>query len=315
MGESTWSDWVEVGLPAQRNLSDSSDLGIANLTAIASGLSAGTHQFAVAVRVVSGGLTVNTTNVTLIGVATSFDAGGSSANFPTFQVSGEHTTNSTTLIPALSSSVTLEAGEKVFLGSQYSLMTTDTGSPTGIQDLSLGSYDSTDQRRYINGSTDRGSGASVGLASVASAGSYTAALRHRSLAGKSVTLLDAVLVGVRLDSVCGLPTALVLGSFSARSAPGAMVLRWQAASELGVVGFRLERSAFAEGPFEELSFVPVDEGGDGNYLWIDRDVVPGTHYYYRIESLGGVTGASVGLADALHWKYFMHLPLASNSPA
>lgn len=313
-GESTWSEWYEVGSPAQRNLADSSDLGIANLTAIAEAVPAGVHQFAVAVRVVDGGLTVDTSNVTLVAVALSFDADGSPASFPTFQATGEHTTTSQALVNALSHGLTLGDAGLVFLGAQYNVLTTDSGSPTGAYDLTLGSYDSTDQRRFISGSSDLGSGASVGLASVA-AGSYTAALRHRSLDGKSVTLYNGILVGIQLNSVCGVPTSVLMGSFAAHSVPGGIVLRWQADPEFGGLAFQLERSMSPDGPFEPLALIEANSEGDGTYQWLDRDVSPGIHYYYRIQSIGGIVAESMpSLADTQHWSFFGHLPMASRRP-
>ncbi|MFN8498612.1 MAG: SdrD B-like domain-containing protein [Anaerolineae bacterium] len=83
------------------------------------------------------------------------------------------------------------------------------------------------------------------------------------------------------------PTAVQLMSFTADVENGT-VIEWATATESGVTGFRLLRSAFADDGYRQVGEVIQSQGlgGAGSlYQVTDRTARPGT-WYYRLEALG-----------------------------
>jgi hypothetical protein len=69
-----------------------------------------------------------------------------------------------------------------------------------------------------------------------------------------------------------------------------LTITWKTESELDIIGFNLLRSESEEGPYMRINdelIPPADDpnvGGEHSYL--DRDVVRGTTYYYKLETIG-----------------------------
>jgi hypothetical protein len=311
-GEVGWNaagDSVQISLPKPEYRS------MASATALVESLPAGQYEFALGFRLQQGTYWTVTENATLVGVALSLDVEGSEASFPAFQVSGQHTTTSETYEPALAHSVTLEEGSRMYLGAQYGVQA--TAASEGTYQLRLGDDGQLHpQRSFVASDTDVRNGASVWLATAEASGDHRVTLAQRRSAGEAEVTLEGTLLGVQLTSICGLPSSVVMGSFTARSSPGGIVLRWQSGSELGVAGFRLQRSESLDGPRIDLAFVPADGSLEGrDYAWTDRDVLPGRHYYYRVECLGNILGGDHDAeADTVHWPLFQHLPLTLLRP-
>lgn len=77
--------------------------------------------------------------------------------------------------------------------------------------------------------------------------------------------------------------------------PARVTVTWETASEVDAAGFRLYRSADAEGPFELLSEELIRAEGDplvgSNYSHKDTNVTWGQRYYYQLEEVS-LTGAA-----------------------
>ncbi|PZQ15489.1 MAG: hypothetical protein DI564_09190 [Rhodanobacter denitrificans] len=85
--------------------------------------------------------------------------------------------------------------------------------------------------------------------------------------------------------------ALTGHAVAAEPAPES-TLRWKARDEAGTYGYLIYRSDAEAGPFRRINarIVPKQSNPDVGYVYIDRDVVPGKTYYYRID---GVSEAGV----------------------
>jgi hypothetical protein len=81
------------------------------------------------------------------------------------------------------------------------------------------------------------------------------------------------------------PTAVGLARFDATVEPsGRVALAWETAAETGLVGFHVERSRSAAGPYARLTRAPVAATGGpssgASYRWLDS---PGPgHAHYRL---------------------------------
>ena len=84
------------------------------------------------------------------------------------------------------------------------------------------------------------------------------------------------------------PTAVTVSSFYATSANSAILLQWQTASEVDLVGFNLYRSTSSDGELERLNanIIPAKVPGGlrgADYEFIDDLIQPGETYYYWLE--------------------------------
>jgi hypothetical protein len=84
-------------------------------------------------------------------------------------------------------------------------------------------------------------------------------------------------------------TAVTLMSFSALPGDGAVTLEWRTGSELDNLGFHLYRGPSADGPWTRLTSSLIPGLGSSPlgqaYAWLDRGLVNGTAYYYRLEDV------------------------------
>ena len=138
--------------------------------------------------------------------------------------------------------------------------------------------------------------------------------------GKYDDLVDTfVLLGdpalkVKLDSNC-IPTAVQVASLSAQAQGDGVLVTWQTASELDVLGFNVLRSETPDGDFvavnEELIFA-ARSGSDGGtaYAYFDEHVVAGRTYHYTLEivKLDGQV-KRYGLAEATVAGWRLCLPV------
>jgi len=88
-----------------------------------------------------------------------------------------------------------------------------------------------------------------------------------------------------------LPTAVTLTGFWVEPRGDALLVRWETASEIDVVGFYLYRSeGGASGPYSQLdeALIPAQSPGSSAgaaYTWTDAAVEPGVTYHYLLEGL------------------------------
>jgi hypothetical protein len=82
-----------------------------------------------------------------------------------------------------------------------------------------------------------------------------------------------------------------LASFAAVAQDGVIVLTWETATELDLLGFHLYRAESPDGPQARLNEAlipgqaPGSPGG-GVYEFVDGAVVPGVTYWYWLEDVG-----------------------------
>jgi len=82
------------------------------------------------------------------------------------------------------------------------------------------------------------------------------------------------------EAVGGTPTATLLALFQAEPVEGGLLLRWQFGDPERFMNADLERAPAATGPWAS---VPVERGTRGDVSFaLDRNVVPGRTYFYRI---------------------------------
>lgn len=83
------------------------------------------------------------------------------------------------------------------------------------------------------------------------------------------------------------PTAVTLVNLSAEYAANGVWVRWATSFEQDQTGFRVWRSASADGVFKLVSPVlKAANSPDGSsYEWLDKNAIAGQTYWYRIESL------------------------------
>jgi len=86
----------------------------------------------------------------------------------------------------------------------------------------------------------------------------------------------------------GSPWGVTLVNFSAEAQVDAILLTWETASEINVMGFYVQRSLQEDIGFQRISgFIPAEGDLIGAfYDYTDTDVTYNQTYYYRLEALG-----------------------------
>lgn len=116
------------------------------------------------------------------------------------------------------------------------------------------------------------------------------------------------------------PTALILLSFEVEPQGRAMLLSWETATELSLLGFDLYRTAtLQESPAclnADLIAAQMPGSPTGaRYTWLDRAVQAGTTYWYWLDVVDLEGGTSrIGPVSAVMDKYRVRLPLVSQGP-
>jgi CSLREA domain-containing protein len=116
------------------------------------------------------------------------------------------------------------------------------------------------------------------------------------------------------------PTVVTLSSFTATATEGVVLLEWETASEIGLLGFHIYRAEVVDGPRTRLNteLLPGQAPGSpvgGSYEFVDEAVAPGVTYWYWLAdvdvrgaaTLHGPVSAGVA-AGAAHRVY---LPVVS----
>ena len=91
-----------------------------------------------------------------------------------------------------------------------------------------------------------------------------------------------------ISTIVEQPTSTLLTAFTGISQPGAILLEWETASEISVVGFNFYRSETENGTPVKITqnLIPAMSPGASNgnaYTFLDLNVVDGKTYYYWIE--------------------------------
>jgi hypothetical protein len=115
------------------------------------------------------------------------------------------------------------------------------------------------------------------------------------------------------------PTAVELAWFTATARNGVIVLAWETASEIDLLGFHVYRAEAVGGPQTRLNaaLLPGQAPGSpvgGSYEFVDGAVAPGVTYWYWLEDVDiysaatrhGPVSAAVGGPE-----YAIYLPLVS----
>jgi predicted phosphodiesterase len=93
------------------------------------------------------------------------------------------------------------------------------------------------------------------------------------------------------------PTSVDLVSFAALAQDQAVLLTWDTANELNILGFDLYRAEQVDGPLQLLTESPIPSQGSGDpagnhYDYLDKGVAPARRYYYWLDVVdvyGGIT--------------------------
>jgi hypothetical protein len=111
------------------------------------------------------------------------------------------------------------------------------------------------------------------------------------------------------------PTAVTLASFNASSFDGSVLIEWETALELDILGYNIYRSTSPEGERELINLELIPNSPDGffgaSYEFRDTTIQPGATYYYWLEVVGiygpeSITGPIVSTT-----YHYIYIPLTS----
>ncbi|MDH7485256.1 MAG: S8 family peptidase [Anaerolineae bacterium] len=112
------------------------------------------------------------------------------------------------------------------------------------------------------------------------------------------------------------PTGLTLASFAGAAQPDGVLLTWETASELELVGFRLLRREAGQSFAalnEALIFARYAGANQGaTYTYRDREVLPGTTYDYALEMVTSDGSVERQGPVSLTVSWWLRLPLVMN---
>ncbi|MBN2355042.1 Ig-like domain-containing protein [candidate division KSB1 bacterium] len=81
-------------------------------------------------------------------------------------------------------------------------------------------------------------------------------------------------------------TSVEMKSFTCSATPyDGVTLQWQTANEHDNLGFNVLRSRTEDGSYEKINEKIVPARSDGDYHFVDRNVVSGLRYYYKVEDV------------------------------
>lgn len=193
--------WTNLSYPLSRSTGNQAK-GIVNIVgALPDNTEAGDYYFRVAHRKVSGADQLETQACNLVAVALATPSGF----FPIMIASKLSAINSsTTFADVISSKVIPQTNTGLFLHAQYNMKSTSSSDfPKFDLYAKQGAsviYDGVDHKRYLSGSSDRGSGTSAGLvAGLTSGTEYDLSLRHASTTSRTLTTENSYLVGFGLN--------------------------------------------------------------------------------------------------------------------
>jgi hypothetical protein len=110
------------------------------------------------------------------------------------------------------------------------------------------------------------------------------------------------------------PTAVTLAFFDAYASRGNLVVEWQTALEVDLLGFYLYRSTAPEGDYAEVSGGLIPAGAPGSmggseYRWVDDDASAGVTYYYKLEGVDSHGNRTSHGPVSAKLNYALYLPL------
>lgn len=108
------------------------------------------------------------------------------------------------------------------------------------------------------------------------------------------------------------PTAVEITFFEAFWQADNVLVSWETAQEIDLIGFNLFRSTSEAGPWVQVNpdMIPcqyLSQPEGGSYIYADGDVVLGSPYYYTLESLDLQNRSA--FTGPIRISYRMHLPL------
>ena len=111
------------------------------------------------------------------------------------------------------------------------------------------------------------------------------------------------------------PTSVDITFFEAVWCAEGVLVTWQTANEIDLLGFNLYRANSEEGPWIQVNpeLIPSQYLGQpegGSYTWLDADVTPGEGVYYTLEAVDINSRGS--FTESVQAIYKMHLPLIQN---
>ena len=114
---------------------------------------------------------------------------------------------------------------------------------------------------------------------------------------KKVIIASGLTIALLILSAAGIPAfdksalaAVTLVSFTATGGDGQVLIEWETATEINNVGFNLYRSTSEGGPYVRINDLLIPSQALGSvigayYCYTDSDVINGTTYYYKLESV------------------------------
>ena len=293
----TWDlvmDGVPIGVPVRRYLGGTNDQGLVTLVGLSGVLSAGPHT--AAVRHATSGGTLKTSNGTILAIALSDDGGGDDTAIGSSQTlfAGQAGTTFTSLTAASWSENTMYVGDgdQIIAAASF---TSEHGSGSGAR---TASYDITvwsDETSVtetgtvqLSGTNDLTSGALFGITDPLDVGVHTSYIRNATSSSSAEVLTGEaalVLLGVCCENT---PTGVGLKDFRATGYDSLVAVEWETSIE-DTLGFLVHRSERLEGPYESLTgnaLIYSASPTGGKYLVLDRNVVNGRLYHYKLEEIG-----------------------------
>jgi hypothetical protein len=117
---------------------------------------------------------------------------------------------------------------------------------------------------------------------------------------------------------CEPPVPVGLAGFEARATEEGILLEWASTDVSNFSHFFVRRSAIVpDGDYLRLDEKPVEEVGttDRDYSYLDKDVIPGTLYYYKLEAIEpGGGSVFFGPYPVLATEWRTQYSLAQNIP-
>ena len=127
-------------------------------------------------------------------------------------------------------------------------------------------------------------------------------------------LLGDPALKVKMDENCGGPTGVRMAGFNAQAQPDGVLVQWQTASELDMLGFGVLRRQAPDGDLALLSEEPIFAVWSGRdsgstYTYLDEQAAAGMTYHYVLEIIN-LDGAAerYGLAEAT-MRWWLRLPM------
>lgn len=194
--------WFDMGVSMSRSFADENTIGMTGTVSVMENQSSADFYFRLLNRLANlASDYVGTFNTNLVAFTLGTPSDGKT--FPVYKVEGgPAATTSTSMVTALTKSITPSNAASLYLHAQYS-MSASAASNAPAFDLYVDNsiYDGLDQYRAISGSGSTGSGMSVGLANGLSAyTTYNMSLRHlSSSSGITLTTDNIALIGIQLS--------------------------------------------------------------------------------------------------------------------